>query len=202
MERLVAAPRRPPRAAAKPPVDDAADAPALVGQLLAGRQVDARELEQRDAARCRRPRSSRRPRRARASSVVRRIAWSPLIGSGSRIALRVGIGRDEAPGVRLAEARRRRARPRRRRRSRCSRRQVPGDRAPERHRARDAVEHDARDLLDDVDLARHVARAPGRDGDVPVVARPRSRAARGSSAARRRRPRGRRSASRALGPQA
>ena len=34
---------------------------------------------------------------------------------------------------------------------------------------RDPVEHWTRDLLDHVDLACHVARAPGRHGDVPVV---------------------------------
>jgi len=41
--------------------------------------------------------------------------------------------------------------------------------APQRHGVRDAVEKRPRDLLDDVDLASDVTRAPGRHGYVPCV---------------------------------
>ena len=46
-------------------------------------------------------------------------------------------------------------------------RQVAGDGAAEGHRVRDPVEHRPRDLLDEVDLARHVAGTPRRDGHLP-----------------------------------
>ena len=46
---------------------------------------------------------------------------------------------------------------------------MPGDRAAQRHRVRHPVEHDARNLLDQVDLPRDVPRAPGRDGYVPLL---------------------------------
>ena len=41
--------------------------------------------------------------------------------------------------------------------------------ATQGHRVRDPVEDRPRDLLDEIDLTRHVARTPGRDGDLPVV---------------------------------
>ena len=54
-------------------------------------------------------------------------------------------------------------------------REPPANVPPQRHRERDPVEKRPRDLFDHVDLARDVARAPRRDGDVPVRRRPRSR---------------------------
>ena len=86
MERLVERPRRRPARLLEAAVGDAADAPALLGQLLAARQVDARELEQRDRRSLPASTFSRAAAIRPSSSVVRRIAWSPLIGSGSRIA--------------------------------------------------------------------------------------------------------------------
>ena len=113
------------------------------------------------------------------TSVVRRIAWSPLIGSGRRIASGSGSDGDEAPRVGLAEP--------------GADEDVLDERGGAAARARDARRPSGaaasssargrgrpRDLLDDVDLARHVACAPGRHRHVPVVRRPRSRAARGS----------------------
>ena len=77
---------------------DARDVPALVRELLAAREVDARDLEQRDLlvalvlvvgrligslpASTLTLAASTSP----CSNVVRRTAWSPLIGSGSRSA--------------------------------------------------------------------------------------------------------------------
>ena len=140
------------------------------GSCSPRRQVDARELEQRDR------RSlpgidvlARRPRPARRASVVRRIACVAAHRVGQADRVRVGIGGDEAPGVRLAEA--------------GADEDVLDDAAaaaaprsdgPATARrsgivVRHPVEHDARDLLDEVDLARDVARAPRRDGHVPVV---------------------------------
>ena len=55
------------------------------------------------------------------------------------------------------------------RRKRCSGVEVAGDRAAQGHRRRHAVEHDPRDLLDDVDLARDVARPMRRDRHLPCV---------------------------------
>ena len=119
-----------------------ADAPALLGKLLAARQVDARELEERDLRRCRRPRS--RAAAATSPSSERRpqdrLVAAHRVGQPDRI--RVGIGRDEAPGVRLAEARRRRARPRRTRRSRCSRVRWPATARRSGIVSGHAVEHD------------------------------------------------------------
>ena len=78
------------------------------------------------------------------------------------------IGRDQAPRVRLGEPG-----PDERVLDDAPQtlllREPATDVAPERHRERDAVEKRPRDLLDDVDLARDVARAPRRHGDVPVV---------------------------------
>ena len=78
------------------------------------------------------------------------------------------VGRREAPGVRL-----RQARPDQNVLHRASKRlvlaQPPAHVPAERHRARHAVEQRAGDLLHEVDLALDVARTPGRDGDVPVV---------------------------------
>ena len=180
MQELVraAAPRaaraRAPRRASRPrpstsaiaPGDDPRDAPALVGQLLAGREVDARDLEERDvlcagvdagARRLDQARHERRPQdrllgghRARKPDRVR----DP---DRSREAPRVRLretGADEhvlddpAQPLLLGE---------------------PAAHVPaQRHRERDAVEQRPRDLLDHVDLARDVARAPGRDGHVPL----------------------------------
>ena len=81
---------------------------------------------------------------------------------------RVGIGGDEAPGVRLGvpgadeHVLEHAAEP-------LLGREVARDGAPERHRVRHAVEHDPRHLLDDVDLPRHVARAEGRHRHVPSL---------------------------------
>ena len=147
--------------------DDAADPPALLGQALAARQVDARELEQRDALVAGidvLPRS--RDQALEQRRAENRLIAAHRIGQADRS--RVGIGGDEAPGVRLAEpgtdehvldlppqpllaA------------------QVTGDRAAQRHRVRHAVEHDPGHLLDQIDLARDVARAHRGDGHVPLV---------------------------------
>ena len=97
---------------------------------------------------------------------MRSTAWSPLIGSGSRSAAGSGseavrlhvyasseAGADEDVLQRAAEP--------------LLGGQVTGDEATERHRVRHPVEHDAGDLLDEVDLSRDVARPPRRDGHGP-----------------------------------
>ncbi len=88
--------------------------------------------------------------------LVRRTAWSAVSGAGSRRAVRARLRADEAGRVRLGEA--------------AAEehlldlaaeallaRQAPEQLAPRRHRERHALELEAGDLLDQVDLARHVA---------------------------------------------
>ena len=153
-----------------------ADAPALLGQLLAasaGRRARARTARMPSLPASTLTRAaSTRPW----SSVVRSTACSPLIGSGQPQRVGVGVARRRGSRCTPRRSRRRRGRPRAPAEP-LRRRQVPGDRAAERHRVRDAVEHGPRDLLDEVDLARHVARTPGRDGHLPARRRPRTRAA-------------------------
>ncbi len=136
-------------------------------QLLAGGEVDPRDLEERDVvgagvdARLRRLDEARDDRRSQ-DRLIRGHRIRKPDGVGTR------IRGDQAPGVRLGEAR--------------ADERVLDDateslllREPsldvptERHRQRDAVEQRPRHLLDQIGLARHVARAPRRNGDVPVV---------------------------------
>ena len=137
--------------------DDAADAPALLGQALAARQVDARELEQRDALVA----GIDVLARSRDQALEQRRAEDGLIAAhriGQANRSRVGIGGDEAPGVGLAEPGTdehvldQPPQP-------LVAAQVARHRAPQGHRVRHPVEHDPGHLLDQVDFARDVARA-------------------------------------------
>ena len=138
------------------------------------RQVDARDLEQRDPPTRPRRRCGRRPRRGSAGAASAARCSSTEIGSGS-FQVRVVVGA-QARRVRLGEA------------EADERvldaaaelllaRQRAEHRAPRGQRERDVLEPEARDLLDDVDLAGHVAGAPGRRDDARRR-RGRSRAAR------------------------
>ena len=162
------------------------------GRLLAARQVDARELEQRDVLVA----GVDVLARSRDQALEQRRAENRLIAAhriGQADRSRVGVGGDEAPRVRLAEPGTdehvldQPPQP-------LLAGQVTGDRAAQRHRVRHPVEHDAGDLLDQVDLARDVARAHTWGRSRPSRRRPRTRAARGSRAARRRGSRARRAA--------
>ena len=192
VQRLDGRPRGVPAA-----LGDAADAPALLGELLAARQVDAGELEEADAVRARvdvdlRSRDEALEERRPEDGVLA----AHRIRQPQRVGLRVARG--QAPRVRLREAGADEdvlddpAEP-------LERRQVTGDRTAERHRVRHAVEHRPRDLLDEVDLTGHVARTPRRDGHLQVVGDLEAEAGRGSRAARPRARRGRSGGSRAPG---
>ena len=139
----------------------------LVGQLLSRGEVDARDLEQRDVV------GAGVDTRARGFDETRHDGGPEdglLRGHGTREpdCLGARIGRDEAPRVCLGEAG-----PDERVLDDTAQtlllREAATDVAPQRHRERDAVEKRPRDLLDDVDLACDVARAPGRHGHVPCV---------------------------------
>ena len=139
-------------------LDDAGDVPALVRQLLAARAIDARDLEQRDVGVARRRRSGRAAstrlgdeRRAQRGRLAARAA--PAAGSRPR-RRSVGVYASEKPQPTSTSSTTRR--------SCCQRRQPPERDVAPRQRERDLVQHEARDLLDEVDLARHVARAPRR----------------------------------------
>ena len=99
---------------------------------------------------------------------MRRIACSPLIGSGSRMAcgsgsaatrLQVYASLNPAPTRTSSTSRR----------SRCSLVRWPTTARRSGIVVRHAVEDDACNLLDDVDLPRHVARPPCRDRHIPLV---------------------------------
>ena len=149
------------------PLDDAGDVPALDRELFAGGEIDAGDLEQRDVlgagidARARRLDQAGHDRRPE-DRLVRRHRIRQPNGVAARI-----LG-DEAPRVRLRQA------------GAHERvlddppqalllREPAVDVAPERQRVRDAVEEWPGDLLDQVDLAGHIARTPGRDRHVPLV---------------------------------
>jgi diadenosine tetraphosphatase ApaH/serine/threonine PP2A family protein phosphatase len=93
-----------------------------------------------------------------------------LDGHGVEKPDRVGVrvGRDEAPRVGLREAGADEDVLEQPAKALVGR-EVPCDRAPERERVRDPIEHRSRDLFDQVDLAGHVARPEGRDGHAPAV---------------------------------
>ena len=149
---------------------DASEAPAFFRKPLTRgrRQVDPRHLEQRDrlvaqirvvAGRGHEALDEGRPQD--------RVVRGERHGESQRV--RVRVARDEAPCVGLAEATARhdvlRHPP-----QALILREAAEHRAPRGQRERDVVEPEACDLLDEVDLARHVAGAPGRDGHAPVVA--------------------------------
>ena len=159
---------------------DPGDAEPLVRQLAVCREVDARDLEQRDRARARvdvpagrvdEARQERRPQRGqldrdRLGQLPRRL----VVRTQAR---RVRLGEAEAdegvldPAAQLLLAR-----------------QPAEHLAPRGQRVRHVLEPEARDLLDHVDLARDVARAPGRDDDVLVAALEAELARAGGTAAR------------------
>ena len=149
-----------------PAGDDGGDAPALGGQLLAGREVDACDLEERDVVeacihtRARgidEPRHDRRPQ----DRLIRRHRARQADRVGIRIlgdeAPRVGLGQpgsDEDVLDRASES--------------LLLRQPALHVATQRKRVRDAVEQRPCDLLDEVDLAGDVARAPRWHGQLPL----------------------------------
>ncbi len=170
---------------------DAGHMPVLLRQRLAGVAVDAGDLEERDVGRTGVGVAARRleQRRVEHGSERRRLgrerlrqAQVALGDEGRRVHLGVA-GSDEDVLDEPADA----LRPR----------QPAEHRVAARQRERDLGEHEARDLLDEVDLAGDVAGAPGRDEEAPSPSR-RSRAARGSPPAARpsRRGRSRRSSAR------
>jgi hypothetical protein len=138
-------------------LDDPRHVPGLDGQRLAARRVHPRDLEERDVAVAprdvlpRRLDERRRERRAQRGGFAR-----------ERLGQAVVALRDERRGVRLREAaadeRVLDDAPRT-----LPRRQAPEGDVPARQRERDLVHPEARDLFDEVDLARRVARAPRRD---------------------------------------
>ena len=147
-------------------LDDPPHPPPLVGEPPGGRQVHPRDLEQRDAVV---PGVHVVPRR-RDEPVEQRCPEDRVLcreGLGEPQRARVGVGRDEAPGVCLVHP-------------------LPHEdvlhvsakalllgQAPEhlpsgRERERHSLEPvDARDLLHQVDLAHDVPRAPGWRGHAP-----------------------------------
>ena len=159
-------------------VADAATCQCSSGSSLARRQVDARDLEERD------------PLDAGIAVPLGRLEQpEPEVGSQRRHVDRVGLlerqasvsGRHEAPRVRLGESRadedvldslRRR----------CSRDSWTDAAARAGNVAGTSSIRNRDDLLDEVDGARHVERAPGRHGHV-VAVETRSRGARAARAA-------------------
>ena len=95
-----------------------------------------------------------------------RVVAAHRLGDAQRA--RVGIGRRQAPGVGLGEPGpdQHILDPPAKALLGC---QVSRDRTPERQGVRNPVEHGARDLLDEIDLARHVARPPRRHRRLPAV---------------------------------
>ena len=147
--------------------DDAGDTPMLVRELLARREVDPRDLEQRDVIRAGIDARPRRFDQARHDGRPEdRLVRRHRAGEANRV--RVRIRRDEAPRVRLGEPR-------------ADEgvlddpaqtlilREPSADVTSQRHRERDAIEERSRDLLDEVHLAADVARPPRGHGDVPLV---------------------------------
>ncbi len=152
--------------AAEAALGDPGQMPALVRQLLAGREVHARELEERDPLvarvevalhRADEAGDERRPQH--------RLVRGERIGKAERVGVRVAPV--EAPRVRLVEP--------------GADERVLGTAAQallagQATRAGatgkgegDLVQVNARDLLDDVGLARDVAGAPGRHDNIPGV---------------------------------
>ena len=148
-------------------LDDAGDTPVLVRQLLARGQVHARDLEERDALVADGAVSlgdgeeARQQRRAQDGLVARERQRKP-----QRVA--VGILGHETRGVRLGEAAADEhvfdGAP-----QLLLAREAPDRVSARRQRERDIVEDEARNLLDEVGLARHVTRAPRRHGDGVAV---------------------------------
>ena len=138
----------------------------LVGQVAAAGQVDARDLEQRDPPRAgvavalRRLDEARQQRRAQRGQLD-----GDRLRAASRSCRRPGGG----SACTSRRTRARRAHPRRGA-AVAAARQRSEHRASRGQRERHGVEPEARDLLDDVDLARHVARAPRRHDDAVAVA--------------------------------
>ena len=139
-------------------------------------QVDACDLEQRDVVGAGVDAPCAPLRRDPARCVVRRMACSRghrtrAAGSprgSDRTATRLHVYASERPAPTSASSTTRRRR--------CSFVRRPADVAPQRHRVRDAVEDESRDLLDEVDLAgRRRARARSARSR-PSRRRPRSRA--------------------------
>ena len=165
---------------------DARDADALVRQLAAG-EVDARDLEQRDPPRARVDVALARPRRGSGSASSAARSARPRSARAASTSCRRRAG---ALGVYVSAKPRPTSASSTRRRSACSRVSRPNISRRAGQRVRHVLEPEARDLLDHVDLARDVARAPGRDDDVRRR-RGRSRAGRavrtGARAASRRR---------------
>ena len=150
------------------------------------------------AVRCARSRRarrrSRRPRRCRAlrrrgSPSERRAQRGGLL----RDRLAAGAGRRRRRRSRCTprRSRSRRARPRRGGARAATRVSRPNVDVVLRQRERDLVDHEARDLLDEVDLARHVARAPRRHADSRRPSCSKPRLPRIAACSLRRRPRAR-----------
>ena len=148
--------------AAETALGDRAARAALVGQLAAARQVDAGDLEKRDAlvavvdvpARrldeaLQQASSAASPGRPRSARGASRRSGSLAVGTSER-------------RVRLGEAEPDEQRPRRAAAAAAPASARPNISRRGRERERNVVEPEARDLLDEVDLAGDVARAPRR----------------------------------------
>ena len=147
-------------------LDDPGDARVLVREV-AVRQVDAGDLEERDVLRAELDVAARgldearqQPRPKRRELDRDRLGELPrlrigIVGPQRR---RVRLGEPEA-GERVLDAP---AEP-------LDRRERAEHLPPRRKRERDVLEPEPRDLLDDVDLARDVPRAPGRRDDLAVA---------------------------------
>ena len=167
LERAVERPRPPPSPAAKPPSTIAADVRSAPPAARRPRQVDARDLEEVDPLVADRDIPCRRRRAGRAAASVRSTAWSPhRLRQREPVRLRVGgherrrvdlgePGADEHVLDETAQA--------------LHRRERAEHRPPHRQRERNLVEPEARDLLDQVDLARRRRGSPGRHRHVPVA---------------------------------
>ena len=142
---------------------DAPETPALLGQRLLGRQVHMGDLEQRHAL----------------------VAGVHVVACGSHepeeksrtqhaLQLRQRLGQDEGQGIRILRLQRVRVRLEETAADEHVRdgpaeallvRQPPEHLPARRQRRRHVFEPEARDLLDDVDLAPDIARAPVRDAN-------------------------------------
>ena len=145
---------------------DPAEAPRLVGSARPVGEVDVRDLEQRDAGVAHVDVVTRGAEEARRAASCGGPAAATESGSGSSSAS--GCGSSAAASTctpRRSRSRRARLRPSRR--SRCSWRQPAEHRLPIRKRRRHLLEPEARHLLDEVDLASHVAGTPRGNGDLP-----------------------------------
>ena len=152
---------------------DPGDVPALLRQLLARRPEDARDLEQGDPLDARRSGSARPTRAGRAAG---RSAAPPSRSCTAPRAPACPPRRARASTCTPRRSRRRRGRPRPARRRRCSLVSWHGRRGALGQRRRHLLDPEAHDLLDEIDRARDVARAPGRHRHLGRR-RPRSRAA-------------------------